>query len=124
MRIVLERSGYADLAGKRVVVVGAGNNGVESALLALRAQAASVELIVRSRVRWFVEREPHTPRGALHQRLYRIAYPVVGFGPPPINRFALHPDASPCSRMRCARASTTVCFVQALRPGCGGTSTA
>jgi FAD-dependent urate hydroxylase len=93
VRIVLERSGYDDLAGRRVAVIGAGNNGVESALLALRAGAASVELIVRSRVRWFVEREPHTPRGALRQRLYRIAYPVVGFGPPPINRFALHPDA-------------------------------
>ena len=93
IRIVLERSGYDDLAGKRVAVIGAGNNGVESALLALRAQAASVELIVRSHVRWFTEREPHAPRGALRQRLYRIAYPVVGFGPPPINRFALHPDA-------------------------------
>ena len=76
-----------------MAVIGAGNNGVESALLALQAKAASVELIVRSRVRWFVEREPHTPRGALRQRLYRLAYPVVGFGPPPINRFALHPDA-------------------------------
>ena len=93
IRIVLERSGYDDLAGKRVAVIGAGNNGVESALLALRAQAASVELIVRSHVRWFTEREPHAPRGALRRRLYRIAYPVVGFGPPPINRFALHPDA-------------------------------
>ena len=93
IRIVLERSGYDDLAGKRVAIIGAGNNGVESALLALRAEAAAVELIVRSRVRWFVEREPHAPRGALRQRLYRIAYPVVGFGPPPINRFALHPDA-------------------------------
>ena len=93
VRIVLERSGYDDLAGQRVAVIGAGNNGVESALLALRAGAGSVELIVRSRVRWFTEREPHSPRGALRQRLYRIAYPVVGFGPPPINRFALHPDA-------------------------------
>src|SRR5262249_604021 len=55
VRIVLERSGYEDLAGKRVAVIGAGNNGVESALLALQAKAASVELIVRSRVRWFVE---------------------------------------------------------------------
>jgi cation diffusion facilitator CzcD-associated flavoprotein CzcO len=93
VRVVLERSGYEELAGKRVAVIGAGNNGVESALLALQARAASVELIVRSHVRWFAEREPHAPRGALRQRLYRIAYPVVGFGPPPINRFALHPDA-------------------------------
>jgi hypothetical protein len=93
IRIVLERSGYEDLAGKRVAVIGAGNNGVESALLALRAEAASVELIVRSRVRWFAEREAQAPRGPLRARLHRIAYPVVGFGPPPINRFALHPDA-------------------------------
>ena len=93
IRIVLERTGYGDLAGKRVAVVGAGNNGVESALLAQRAHAASVELLVRSRVRWFTEREPHTPRGPVRQRLYDLAYPVVGFGPPPINRFAFHPDA-------------------------------
>lgn len=93
VRIVLERSGFDDLAGRRVAVIGAGNNGVESALLALRAGAASVELIVRSHVRWFVEREAYTPRGPLRQWLYRLAYPVVGFGPPPINRFAMHPDA-------------------------------
>jgi FAD-dependent urate hydroxylase len=93
IRIVLERTGYDDLAGKRVVVIGAGNNGVESALLAHRADTASVELLVRSRVRWFTEREPHAPRGPVRQRLYDLAYPVVGFGPPPINRFAIHPDA-------------------------------
>ena len=93
IRIVLERTGYDDLAGKRVAVIGAGNNGVESALLAHRADAASVELLVRSRVRWFTEREPHAPRGPVRQRLYDLAYPVVGFGPPPINRFAIHPDA-------------------------------
>jgi hypothetical protein len=29
----------------------------------------------------------------VRQRLYDLAYPVVGFGPPPINRFAIHPDA-------------------------------
>ena len=113
IRIVLERSGYEDLAGKRVAVIGAGNNGVESALLALRAQAASVELIVRSRVRWFAEREPHTPRGALRQRLYGIAYPVVGFGPPPINRFALHPDAF----ARLPHALRTRLNARLLRPG-------
>ena len=93
IRIVLERTGYEDLADKRVAVIGAGNNGVESALLAHRADAASVELLVRSRVRWFTEREPHAPRGPVRQRLYDLAYPVVGFGPPPINRFAIHPDA-------------------------------
>ncbi len=93
IHIVLERTGYDDLAGKRVAVIGAGNNGVESALLAHRADAASVELLVRSHVRWVTEREPHAPRGPVRQRLYDLAYPVVGFGPPPINRFAIHPDA-------------------------------
>ena len=44
-------------------------------------------------LRWFTDREPYTPRGPLRQRLYRAAYPVVGYGPPPLNRLALHPDA-------------------------------
>jgi hypothetical protein len=113
IRIVLERSGYEDLAGKRVVVVGAGNNGVESALLAHRADAASVELLVRSRVRWFTEREPHTPRGPVRQRLYDLAYPVVGFGPPPINRFAIHPDAF----ARLPHAARMRINARLLRPG-------
>jgi hypothetical protein len=26
------------------------------------------------------------------QRLYRLAYPIVGYGPPPLNRLVLHPD--------------------------------
>jgi NAD(P)H-nitrite reductase large subunit len=26
------------------------------------------------------------------ERLYRIAYPAVGYGPPPLNRLVLHPD--------------------------------
>ena len=29
----------------------------------------------------------------MRQKLYDLAYPVVGFGPPLINRFAIHPDA-------------------------------
>ena len=92
IRVVLERSGYDDLAGKRVAVIGAGNNGVESALFAHRA-SARVELLARSGVHWFTEHESHTERGPMRQRLYNLAYPVVGFGPPPINRFAVHPDA-------------------------------
>ena len=32
------------------------------------------------------------PRGPVRQRLYRLAYPVVGYGPPPLNRLALHPE--------------------------------
>jgi NADPH-dependent 2,4-dienoyl-CoA reductase/sulfur reductase-like enzyme len=73
------------------VVVGGGQGGLESATLASEA-GAEVELVIRSQLRWFADREPHRPRGPLRQRLYRVAYPVVGYGPPPLNRLALHPD--------------------------------
>jgi thioredoxin reductase len=82
---------YEPYRGRRVVVVGGGQGGLESASLAVQS-GADVELVVRSSLRWFADREPHKPRGRLHQRLYRIAYPVVGYGPPPLNRLALHPD--------------------------------
>ncbi len=82
---------YEPYRGRRVVVVGGGQGGLESASLAIRA-GADVELIVRSSLRWFADREPHRPRGRVRQRLYRLAYPVVGYGPPPLNRLALHPD--------------------------------
>ena len=80
------------LSGRRVVVVGGGQNGLEAALRAYKAGAASVELIVRSRIRWFAAHEPDTKRGPVHSRLYRLAYPIVGFGPPPLNRLVLHPQ--------------------------------
>jgi FAD-dependent urate hydroxylase len=82
---------YEPYRGRHVVVVGGGQGGLESASLAVQA-GAEVELIVRSSLRWFADREPHKPRGRLRQRLYRVAYPVVGYGPPPLNRLALHPD--------------------------------
>lgn len=82
---------YGIYRDRRVVVVGGGQGGLESATLAAEA-GADVELVVRSHLRWFADREPHKPRGRLRQRLYRIAYPVVGYGPPPLNRLALHPD--------------------------------
>jgi FAD-dependent urate hydroxylase len=88
----IERQDYSAYSGGRVVVVGGGQGGLEAAALALRA-GAEVELVVRSQLRWFTDREPYKPRGRLRQRLYRIAYPVVGYGPPPLNRLALHPDA-------------------------------
>jgi len=75
-----------------VIVVGGGQGGLEAAALARRA-GAEVELVVRSQVRWFTDREPYKPRTPLQRRLYRVAYPVVGYGPPPLNRLALHPDA-------------------------------
>jgi hypothetical protein len=82
---------YGRYRDRRVVVVGGGQGGLESATLAVEA-GADVELVIRSHLRWFADREPHRPRGPLRQRLYRIAYPVVGYGPPPLNRLALHPD--------------------------------
>jgi hypothetical protein len=74
-----------------VVVLGGGQAALESAALAADA-GAHVELIARSPIRWFADREPDRPRSPLRQRLYRLAYPAVGFGPPPINRLVLHPD--------------------------------
>ena len=86
-----ELQDYERYRDRRVVVVGGGQGGLESATLAVEA-GADVELVIRSQLRWFADREPHRPRGPLRQRLYRIAYPVVGYGPPPLNRLALHPD--------------------------------
>jgi cation diffusion facilitator CzcD-associated flavoprotein CzcO len=83
---------FEALRGRRLIVVGAGQNGLESALLAHRC-GAEVEILVRSQVRWYAPHEPYTPRGPLQRRLYRLAYPVVGFGPPPLNRVVQHPDA-------------------------------
>jgi cation diffusion facilitator CzcD-associated flavoprotein CzcO len=88
----VERRDPAQLRGKRVVVIGAGQNGLESAVMARRAGAASVEIVVRSELRWYTPHEPYTERGAVQTRLHRLAYPVVGFGPPPINRIVLHPQ--------------------------------
>ncbi|HEY6962936.1 MAG TPA: FAD-dependent oxidoreductase [Gaiellaceae bacterium] len=82
---------FHDVAGKRMVVVGAGQAGLETAGLAAAA-GADVEVIARSGVRWFADREPHHRRGALGARIYRLAYPAIGYGPPPINRLVLHPD--------------------------------
>lgn len=78
-------------AGRRVLVVGGGQAGLESSGLAAQA-GAEVELVTRSRVRWFADREPDKPRGPVQRRLYRLAYPAVGYGPPPINRLVIYPD--------------------------------
>jgi thioredoxin reductase len=87
----IDRQDYSAYRGGRVVVVGGGQGGLEAAALARRA-GAEVEVIVRSRLRWFTDREPYRPRSPLRRRIYRLAYPVVGYGPPPLNRLALNPD--------------------------------
>jgi cation diffusion facilitator CzcD-associated flavoprotein CzcO len=81
----------ATLRDREVAVVGGGQSALETAGLAVQA-GARVELITRSDVRWFADREPHKPRSKLGERLYRLAYPAVGYGPPPLNRLVLHPD--------------------------------
>jgi cation diffusion facilitator CzcD-associated flavoprotein CzcO len=90
--LAIEHQQFGRFAGRRVLVVGGGQNGLESAALAHAAGAASVEVAVRSEVRWFRRREHWEDRGWAHERLFRLAYPIVGFGPPPINRLVLHPD--------------------------------
>ena len=78
--------------GRRVLVVGGGQAGLETAGLAAQA-GAYVQLVTRSQVRWFSDHEPDRPRGPVRRRIYRLAYPAVGYGPPPLNRLVLHPDA-------------------------------
>jgi hypothetical protein len=106
------RNGFADLADARVAVVGGGQSAVEAAAHAARTGAA-VTMLVRGTVTWFAEREPHTARGRVGERLYRLAYPVVGYGPPPINRLALRPDAFAALPFRVRRRLTS----RLLRPG-------
>ena len=93
-----------------------------------RARAgAEVELIVRSRAALVRRPRALQAADALGQRLYRLAYPVVGYGPPPLNRLALHPDLSPpcrpASPARCAahpaRGRLAVASRRARGPGRG-----
>jgi thioredoxin reductase len=90
-RFATDLQDYSAYRDRRVIVVGGGQGGLESAALAARA-GASVEIVIRSGLHWFADREPHKPRGPIRRRLYRLAYPVVGYGPPPLNRLVLHPD--------------------------------
>lgn len=91
VELAADRKDFSALAGRRVVVVGGGQSGLEAAGLAAHA-GADVQLVTRSEVRWFADREPHHPRSALGRRVYRWAYPVVGYGPPPLNRLVTRPD--------------------------------
>jgi hypothetical protein len=80
-----------DLRGLRVAVIGAGQSAVEAAAAAVRS-GAETTMLARSTVHWFADHEPSHPRGPLQRRLFELAYPAVGYGPPPLNRLVLHPD--------------------------------
>lgn len=89
--LAVERRDLDSLRGRRLTIVGGGQSALDAAALAVEA-GVETELLVRSRLHWFADREPHYERGPLRQRLYRLAYPAVGYGPPPLNRLVLHPD--------------------------------
>lgn len=91
IRSAIEVRDFDEFRGRRVVVVGGGQAGLESAGRAARA-GADVELVARSPIHWFADREPDQPRSPFRRRLYRLAYPAVGYGPPPLNRLVLYPD--------------------------------
>ena len=91
----------------------------------MRAEAASVELLVRSRVRWFAEREPHAPRGPVRQRLYDLAYPgrrLRAAADQPLRD--LTRTRSRACRTRCALRINARLLRRARRPGCASTSRA
>ncbi len=75
----------------RIAVIGAGQSAVEAAAAAVRS-GAKTTLLARSTVHWFADHEPSRPRGPLQRRVFELAYPAVGYGPPPLNRLVLHPD--------------------------------
>ena len=63
VRFAIDPQDFGAHRGRRVIVVGGGQGGLESAALAARA-GAEVELILRSKLHWFAEREPYTPARA------------------------------------------------------------
>jgi lysine/ornithine N-monooxygenase len=85
-----DRDRFDDFADSHVVVVGGGQSAVEASAYAIRA-GAQVTLMSRSGLHWFAERKP-SPKSRFRTRLYRLAYPEQGVGPPPINRLVAHPD--------------------------------
>ena len=95
LSFAVERQEFSPLGGQRVLLVGAGQTGLESAALAMDAGAASVEVIARKPVRWHPDRRKLFDwlPAPLANRAWKLAYPIEGAGPPGINLFALHPEA-------------------------------
>lgn len=112
VEFAIEAGDLSRFRGASVLVVGAGQAGLESASIAAAA-GADVEVVTRSDVRWFADREPHHERGPVRRRLYRLAYPAIGYGPPPLNRLVLHPDLFAALPPRVRRSLSA----RLLRPG-------
>jgi hypothetical protein len=90
----VERQEFSPLAGQRVLLVGAGQTALESASLAIDAGAASVEIVARGPVRFHPDRKQQVSwlPEPIRKRVWKLAYPIGGFGPPGVNLFALHPE--------------------------------
>ena len=79
-------------ATKTSPVVGGGQSALETAGLAAQAGARGR---ADHALRGALVRRPRAAqaaRASSAERLYRLAYPAVGYGPPPLNRLVLHPD--------------------------------
>ncbi len=94
LSFAVERQEFSPLGGQRVLLVGAGQTALESAALAMDAGAASVEVVSRSSVRFHPDRAKlvNWMPGPIKTGVWKLAYPIGGFGPPVINLFALHPQ--------------------------------
>jgi lysine/ornithine N-monooxygenase len=90
----VERQEFSPLADQRVLLVGAGQTALESASLAIDAGAASVEIVARGPVRFHPDRQQLVSwlPDPIRRRVWKVAYPIGGFGPPVVNLFALHPE--------------------------------
>ena len=123
VRFAIDPQDYGAHAGRRVIVVGGGQGGLESAALAARSGAA-VELILRSKLHWFAEREPYTPRGPVRQRLYPGS-PIRSSATArhPSTGSPCTPNCSPSCRNGCAGGSRAGSCGRADRPGCALRST-
>jgi len=76
--------------GSRVVVVGGGQSGLETAAL-LHEAGAEVELVVRAAAIKWIRPAPKTP-SAVGERLRQLMYPPTDVGPPGLNWIAGTPD--------------------------------
>ena len=115
----VERQEFSPLAGQRVLLVGAGQTALESASLAIDAGAASVEIVARGPVRFHPDRQQMVSwlPEPIRKRVWKLAYPIGGFGPPGVNLFALHPSGSRTCPSACSNRWRAACPAPAAAPG-------